>query len=120
MYTSNHASPIEESNASVQVRKRANPTRSVGVEAAPTCSSPWKTVAQFSSKHEAFPENSVRAHIAAAVPRKRSSRSSTTDDIPANGLAPAILRIGRRVLINEPRFLRWAETGSCEGDGDVA
>ena len=114
------ASPIAKSDALLPVRERSNLAPSVRSEEIPVYRSPYVTVAQFSARNEAFPENSVRAHIAAAVPRLRSSGSAQHDEIPANGLAPAILRIGRRVLLHEQRFMRWVETGSCECDGDSA
>jgi hypothetical protein len=75
--------------------------------------SPWKTVAQIAASNPAFTENALRAHIWQATPRKRSLRSREPGDFPGNGLAPAIRRVGRRLLIHEPRFHRWIETGMC-------
>lgn len=42
--------------------------------------------------------------------------SSDSTIIPGNGLAPAILRIGRRVLIDLDAFDAWLETHRCRRD----
>ncbi len=60
------------------------------------------TVGQFSAKHPAFTEQSLRWLIFQAKPRQ-SSRGL----IEPNGLEEAILRIGRKVLIDEARFFDW-------------
>ena len=39
--------------------------------------------------------------------------SSDGTIIPGNGLAPAILRVGRRVLIDLDAFEAWLETHRC-------
>ena len=59
------------------------------------------TVKQFSEKHPAFPEGGMRHRIFHAE---------------QNGLAEsgAIIRNGRRVLINEERFFSWLEKGSAK------
>jgi hypothetical protein len=75
------------------------------------------TVAQFSQKHPAFSQNAIRAHIYGSKPRNRSLGSKKTEDIPANGLAAAICHVGRRVLLNEERYLCWIETGKCFPEG---
>ena len=64
------------------------------------------TVAQFSERNPAFTEPSVRNLIFKAEPRE-SSRGL----IPGNGLieAGAIVRLGRKVLINEERFFAWVQ-----------
>ncbi len=55
------------------------------------------TVSQFSIKHPAFPEGGLRYRIFHA---------------DSNGLAEsgAIIRNGRRVLIDEQRFFDWLRT----------
>ena len=69
----------------------------------------WLTVAQLSAKHPAFSENAVRALIFASKPRFGAVRKGASNQIPGNGLAIAIRRIGRRVLINEKEFLDWVD-----------
>ena len=69
----------------------------------------WLTVAQLTAKHPAFSENSLRALIFAAKPRVGAIRNGAESILPGNGLAVAIRRIGRRVLINESEFLHWVD-----------
>ncbi|MPS93205.1 MAG: hypothetical protein E2583_05850 [Comamonas sp.] len=69
----------------------------------------WLTVAQFNVKHPAFSENALRALIFAAKPRVAAVRNGVETVLPGNGLAVAIRRIGRRVLINENEFLNWVD-----------
>ena len=62
------------------------------------------TVEQFPNAHPAFTPAALRNLIFKAQPRH-----STNGEIPGNGLieAGAIVRIGRRVLIDEDRFFDW-------------
>jgi len=62
------------------------------------------TVAQFAAAHPAFTAGALRNLIF-----KAGTRHSTNGEIPNNGLieAGAIVRIGRRVLIDEDQFLAW-------------
>ena len=62
------------------------------------------TVKQFSEKHQAFPQGSIRSLIFHANPRH-----SSQGQIDGNGLDAALIRIGRKVLINEARFFEWVE-----------
>ncbi len=64
------------------------------------------TVAQFAERNEAFTEPAIRNLIF-----KADARESSRGTIPGNGLveAGAILRLGRKVLINEARFFAWLE-----------
>jgi hypothetical protein len=59
-------------------------------------SSPYLTVKQFAQKHPAFPEGGLRHKIFHS---------------DQNGLAKsgAILRDGRKVLLNETKFFGWLE-----------
>jgi len=61
----------------------------------------YSTVKQFSQKHEAFPEGGMRHRIFHA---------------DTNGLAEsgAIVRDGRRVLINEDKFFQYLEGGNAQ------
>ncbi len=62
------------------------------------------TVRQFSRAFPAFSEAATRNLIF-----KAKSRHSSSGAIPGNGLieAGAIVRIGRKVLIDEDRFFDW-------------
>ena len=62
------------------------------------------TTKQFSTKFPAFTEASLRNLIFKADPRQ-----SSRGEIPGNGLLEcgAIVRIGRKVLIDEARFFDW-------------
>jgi hypothetical protein len=62
------------------------------------------TVAQFTVAHPAFSEAALRYLIF-----KAERRHSSNGEIPGNGLieAGAIIRIGRKVLIDEDRFFDW-------------
>ena len=63
------------------------------------------SVAQFSEKFPAFSQASIRSLILNSADR----RNSRGERIPGNGLteAGAIVRVGRRVLIDEAAFFRW-------------
>lgn len=63
------------------------------------------TVRQFSDKHAAWTEPALRNLIFHS-----KSRKTSRGRIPGNGLAPAIVRIGRKVLIDEERFFEWVDT----------
>jgi len=64
------------------------------------------TVAQFSARNPAFSEPALRNLIF-----KAGARQSSRGEVPGNGLveAGAILRIGRKVLIDEGRFFDWVQ-----------
>ena len=53
------------------------------------------TVKQFSEKHSAFTEGSLRHLIFFSE---------------TNGFSDVIVRIGRRILIDESRFFTWVES----------
>ena len=63
------------------------------------------TVRQFSRKHPSFPEGGLRYLIFHARPRR-----STRGDLPGNGLEMALVRVGRRVLIDEAKFFGWIDS----------
>jgi len=62
------------------------------------------TVKQFAGKHQAFSEGSLRFQIFNAEPRKTSR-----GEIPGNGLDSALVRLGRKVMIDEARFFAWLD-----------
>lgn len=71
-------------------------------------------VAQFSKKYPAFAQAAIRVHILNATDRF----NSRGEKVSGNGLAEAggIVRVGRRVLIDEEAFFRWIatlQTGQC-------
>ena len=68
------------------------------------------SVAQLASKYPAFTENALRSLIYASKPRKRSASKNGLADLPGNGLAHAIIKLGRRVLIDEQAFLEWVNS----------
>jgi len=63
------------------------------------------TVEQFSARRQAWTQQSLRNLILNAEDRL----NSRGERIPGNGLAEAgaIVRVGRRVLIDEQAFFRW-------------
>ena len=63
------------------------------------------TVRQLASRQPAFSEGSLRYLIFCAKPRQ-SSRGT----IPGNGLHIAIVRVGRRVLLDPELFQMWARS----------
>lgn len=60
------------------------------------------SVRQFSEKHPAFPQGSLRNLIFLA-----ESRKTSRGIITGNGLNIALVRIGRKLLINEAKFFQW-------------
>ena len=62
------------------------------------------TVRQFSEKHQAFPQGSLRSLTFHARARK-----SSKGRIEGNGLDAALIRIGRKVLIDERKFFEWVQ-----------
>jgi hypothetical protein len=61
------------------------------------------TVPQFSEKHGAWTQAALRALILNAEDR----RNSRGERITGNGLSSAIVRVGRKVLIDEQAFFVW-------------
>jgi len=72
----------------------------------------YLTVVQFSERNPAFTPPALRNLIF-----KAGSRQSSKGEVTGNGLAEAsaIIRLGRRVLIDEAKFLAWvAKAGSAK------
>ncbi len=63
------------------------------------------TIKQFSEKYQAFPEGGIRHRIFHA---------------DSNGLTEsgAIVRNGRRILINEPKWFEWLESQNARTGGE--
>lgn len=68
----------------------------------------YYTVAQFAERNPAFTGPAMRNLIFKADPQDLPSGETA----PGNGLleAGAILRLGRKVLVNEDRFFEWLES----------
>jgi hypothetical protein len=64
----------------------------------------------FSEKYPAFSQGSLRnlIHLSA-------ERHSSKGKIPGNGLDAALVRIGRKLLIDEVKFFRWIEQQNQKG-----
>ena len=67
-----------------------------------------KTVRQFSESNPAFPQGGLRSLIF----KSESHYDSKGRVVPGNGLieAGAILRLGRKVLIDEEKFFAWVRS----------
>jgi hypothetical protein len=63
-----------------------------------------RTVREMSQRHTAFTQGSLRSAIfnAGAPP-------GTREHAIYGDLKPAIIRVGRRVLLDEQRFLEWLD-----------
>ena len=70
------------------------------------------TVPQFNQRNPAFTESSLRNLIF-----KADERLGANGTIAGNGLieAGALIRIGRKVLIDEARFFEWIEAQNKRG-----
>ena len=62
------------------------------------------TVRQFSEKNPAFSQGSIRNLI-----HLSTERYSSKGKIPDNGLDTALVRIGRKVLIDDQKFFLWID-----------
>lgn len=71
----------------------------------------YKTVEQFSNDNPAFTPSALRNLIF-----KADERHSSNGIIQGNGLkeAGALIRIGRKVLIDENRFYAWVQSQNVE------
>ena len=72
----------------------------------------WLTVKLLAEYEPAFTCSSIRNLIFQSEDRKTS-----LGVVKGNGLAPAIRRVGSKVLINHEAFLSWIDE---KGDGDGA
>lgn len=73
------------------------------------------TIRQLSERYPAFSEPSLRNLVFCAKPRQ-----STKGQIPGNGLDKAILRVGRKVLIDAEGFQEWLQEKQGAGNGRAA
>lgn len=70
------------------------------------------TVRQFSEKHPAFTQGSIRQLIF-----RSRSRQTSRGNLAGNGLNVALVRLGRKVLIDEVKFFEWLDS---QQRGDAA
>lgn len=73
------------------------------------------TIRQLSERYPAFSEPAIRNLVFCAKPRQ-----STKGPIPGNGLDRCILRVGRKVLIDEEQFQDWLQEKQCGGHAAAA
>lgn len=70
------------------------------------------TISQFAERNPAFSQSALRNLVF-----KAEEREGANGKIPSNGLieAGAIVRIGRKVLVDEARFFEWVELINARG-----
>lgn len=70
------------------------------------------TISQFSDRNPAFSQSAMRN-----LAFKADEREGANGKIPGNGLieAGALIRIGRKVLIDEDRFFAWVDAQNERG-----
>lgn len=93
----------------MQTHQQAHSTAAIAV----TPRREYLTVSQFNQRHKAFTVAALRSLIF-----KADARDTDLGEIPGNGLleAGAIIRIGRRVLIDEARFFEWVDAKQQRGE----
>jgi len=74
----------------------------------------FMTVRQFSDKHPAWSQASLRNLLFYAKPRYSSNGT-----IPGNGLDIAVVRVGRKLLIDEQRFFEWLSKQNGGDQGGI-
>jgi len=70
------------------------------------------TVRQFAEKHPAWSQPALRNMIFYS-----QSRYSTKGTIPGNGLDTVLVRVGRKLLIDEEKFFEWLVEQNQGGQG---
>lgn len=68
------------------------------------------TLDVFGKIHPAFPPSVMRNLL-----WKAQDRHSSQGVIKGNGLGKAVVRIGRRIYIDEARFFEWLDSQQAEG-----
>lgn len=66
------------------------------------------TIPQFCDRNPAFNEGQLRNLIQYAVPRIRTVRGQRVE-LPPNGIGMALVRVGRRLFIDEDKFFQWVD-----------
>ncbi len=72
------------------------------------------TVRQFSAAFPAFSQGALRSLIFLA-----ESKKTSRGEMPGNGFAPAIRRIGRRVYIDPDAFFKCVDAINSVTDAEV-
>ena len=62
------------------------------------------TVEQLNAMYSAFSISTIRWYIQCSKPRY-----SSVGEVPANGFADCMIRVGRRIYIDESKFLNWLQ-----------
>lgn len=62
------------------------------------------TVEQLSSMYPVFSISTIRWYIHCSKPRY-----SSVGKVPANGFADCMIRVGRRIYIDESKFITWLQ-----------
>jgi hypothetical protein len=62
------------------------------------------SVRQFADKHPAFTQGNLRNLIFNAQPRV-----TRTGTLPGNGFDMCLVRVGRKILIDEEKFFQWLD-----------
>lgn len=62
------------------------------------------TVRQFADKHQAFTQGAIRNLVFLS-----ENRNTSKGIIKGNGLDVALVRIGRKLLIDEAKFFHWID-----------
>ncbi|MCX7111776.1 MAG: hypothetical protein NTX45_16940 [Proteobacteria bacterium] len=62
------------------------------------------TIKQFSDRHKAFSQAAIRNYIFKAAPVITNKAT-----IPGNGFDACMVRIGRKILIDEDAFFSWLD-----------
>jgi hypothetical protein len=71
------------------------------------------TVRQFAAKYPAFSPGSLRHLIFFS-----KDRCTAKGTIPANGIERALVRVGRKLLIDDAKFFEWIEQKQSEVESD--
>ena len=72
------------------------------------------TVRQFSERHPAFSQGSLRNLIFLGKPRETSRGV-----LPGNGFDKALVRLGKKILIDEQLFFEWLDAQHRVGSGPL-
>ena len=114
LMVSGKPSPLTELSVPFDIRTNSNDKFDVALVDPSSRSQVWYTVEQLADKHRQFTQNAIRAQIFAAKPRLRAKKKGGDDWIQGNGLAPALRKIGRRLLIDESLYSMWINSGCCD------
>ncbi|HVT14671.1 MAG TPA: hypothetical protein VHQ90_00630 [Thermoanaerobaculia bacterium] len=92
---------------------RTDATASGASETSPA-TGPFFTVRQIAERHPAFGVRTLRHWITNAAPR-HAWKDRRAVILPGNGFDTVMVRVGRRIFINEAALLAWLARGSTQG-----